>query len=63
MLIVTYVECHIYAPFAECLYAECRYADCHYAECRIALISIKDNWCPEFRPNVKNSNVIYLNLS
>jgi hypothetical protein len=29
MLTVTYAECHILAP-----YAECRYAECHYAECR-----------------------------
>jgi hypothetical protein len=28
MLTVTYAECHIYAP-----YAECRYAECHYGEC------------------------------
>jgi hypothetical protein len=29
MLTVTYAECHIKAP-----YAECHYAECHYAECR-----------------------------
>jgi hypothetical protein len=34
MLIVTYADCHIKAPYAECRYAECRYAECHYAECR-----------------------------
>jgi hypothetical protein len=33
MLNVTYDECHIKAPFAECHYAECRYAECRYAEC------------------------------
>jgi hypothetical protein len=41
MLLVTYAECHIKAPNAECRYAECRdaecrYAECHYAECRYA---------------------------
>jgi hypothetical protein len=34
MLTVTYAECHIKAPYAECRYAECRYAECRYAECR-----------------------------
>ncbi len=34
MLTVTYGECHIKAPYAECRYAECRYAECRYAECR-----------------------------
>jgi hypothetical protein len=29
MLIVTYAECHIKAPYAEWRYAECRYAECH----------------------------------
>ncbi len=33
MLTVTYAECHIKAPYAECHYAECRHAECHYAEC------------------------------
>ncbi len=28
---VTYAECHIKAPYADCLYAECRYAECHGA--------------------------------
>ncbi len=28
MLTVTYAECHIKAPYAECHYAECRYAEC-----------------------------------
>jgi hypothetical protein len=32
MLTVTYAECHVQAPYAECLYAECRYADCRSAE-------------------------------
>ncbi len=41
MLIVTFADCHIKAPYAECRYAEwyfaeCRYAECHYAECRYA---------------------------
>ena len=36
MLTVTYAECHIKAPYAECRYAECRYAECHYAKCRYA---------------------------
>ncbi len=34
MLTVTYAECHIKAPHAECRYAECRDAECRYAECR-----------------------------
>jgi hypothetical protein len=36
-LIVTYAECHMYAPYAECHiyvpYAECHYANCCYAVC------------------------------
>jgi hypothetical protein len=28
MLTITYTECHIKAPHAECHYAECRYAEC-----------------------------------
>ncbi len=36
MLTVTYAECHIKAPYAECRYAECHYAECRYAECRYA---------------------------
>ncbi len=31
MLTVTYAECHIIAPYAECRYAECHYAECHGA--------------------------------
>jgi hypothetical protein len=31
MLTVTYAECHIKAPYAECHYAECRYAECRGA--------------------------------
>ena len=38
MLTVTYAECHIKAPYAECIYAECHYAECHYAECRGAFL-------------------------
>ncbi len=34
MLTITYAECHIEAPYANCRYAECHYAECHYAECR-----------------------------
>ncbi len=36
MMTVTYAECHIKAPHAECHYAKCHYAECHYhyAECR-----------------------------
>jgi hypothetical protein len=26
------LECHIQAPYAECLFAECCYAECLYAE-------------------------------
>jgi hypothetical protein len=33
MLSVTYSECHIQAPFAECHYAQCRYAECYNAMC------------------------------
>ncbi len=33
MLAVTYAECHIKAPYAECCYAEYHYAECHYSEC------------------------------
>jgi hypothetical protein len=36
MLTVTYAECHIKAPYAECRYTECRYAECRYGECRYA---------------------------
>ena len=36
MLTVTYAECHIKAPYAECRYAECRYAECCYTESRYA---------------------------
>jgi hypothetical protein len=36
MLTVTYAECHIKAPYAECRYAVCHYAECRYAECRYA---------------------------
>ncbi len=28
MLTVTYAECHIKAPYAECHFAECRNAEC-----------------------------------
>ncbi len=35
MLSVVYADCHIKAPYAECLYAECRYADCRGAARRI----------------------------
>jgi hypothetical protein len=38
MLTVTYAECHIKAPYAECHYAECHYAEYRYAECHGALI-------------------------
>jgi hypothetical protein len=31
MLTVTFAECHIKAPYAECRYAECRYAECRGA--------------------------------
>ncbi len=31
MLSVTYAECHIKVPCAECRYAECRYAECRGA--------------------------------
>ncbi len=41
MLSVTYTECHIKAPYAECLYAECFYAECRYAECRGAVLQSK----------------------
>ncbi len=34
MLTVTYANCYIEAPCADCRYAECRYAECRYAECR-----------------------------
>ncbi len=34
MLTVTYADCHISAPYAECHYAECHYAECCYAKCR-----------------------------
>ncbi len=34
MMAVTYAECHIKAPFAQCCYAECRNAQCRYYECR-----------------------------
>ncbi len=37
MLAVTYAECHIKLPYAECCYADCRYAECHCAECRYAV--------------------------
>ncbi len=30
------VECHIQALYAECRYANCRYAERRYAECRSA---------------------------
>ncbi len=43
MLTVTYTECHILAPNAECLYAECRYAKRRYAECRGAVKGIITN--------------------
>ncbi len=36
VLTVTYAECHIEAPYADCHYAECLYAECHYAECHYA---------------------------
>jgi hypothetical protein len=32
MLNVTYAECHIKAPYAECHYAERRYAECRGAK-------------------------------
>jgi hypothetical protein len=32
MLTVSYTECHIKVPYAECHYAECRYAECRYDE-------------------------------
>jgi hypothetical protein len=32
MLTVTYAECHLKAPHAECHYAEYRYAECHGAK-------------------------------
>jgi hypothetical protein len=31
MLTVTYAECHMKAPYAECHYAKCRYAECRGA--------------------------------
>jgi hypothetical protein len=31
MLNVVNADCHILAPYAECLYAECRYAECRGA--------------------------------
>ncbi len=34
MLTVTYANCYIEAPYADCRYAECRYSECHYAVCR-----------------------------
>jgi hypothetical protein len=37
MLTVTYPECHIKAPYAECRHAECLYAECCYTESRGAL--------------------------
>jgi hypothetical protein len=33
MLTITYAECHIKTP-----YAECRCGECHYAECRGAAL-------------------------
>ncbi len=33
MLTVTYTECHIKAPHAQCRYAKCFYAECRYVEC------------------------------
>ncbi len=33
MLIVTYAECRIEAPSAECRFDERRYSECHYGEC------------------------------
>jgi hypothetical protein len=33
MLIVTYAECRIEAPSAECRFDERRYFKCHYADC------------------------------
>jgi hypothetical protein len=41
MLTVTYAECHIKAPYAECHYAECPYAECRYAECRSVIVGTK----------------------
>ncbi len=40
MLTVTYAECNIRAPDAECRYAECCYAECRYAECRGTLQNV-----------------------
>jgi hypothetical protein len=34
MLTITYAECHIEAPYANCRYTECHFAECYYAECR-----------------------------
>ncbi len=33
MLTVTYAECHIETPYAECRYAEFHNAEFRYAEC------------------------------
>ncbi len=43
MLTVTYVKCHIKAPYAECHYAECPFAECSYAECRGAVTTQAPN--------------------
>ncbi len=40
ILTVTYAECHIKAPYAECCDTEYRYAECHYAECRGAAVNM-----------------------
>ncbi len=39
ILTVTYAECHILAPNADCHYVERRHAECRYAECRGAPLS------------------------
>ncbi len=51
MLIVTYAECHIKAPYAEFRYAQCRYAECRYAECRYAECSGAESLLGSFISN------------
>jgi hypothetical protein len=39
ILTATYAECHIKAPYAECLYVERHYAECRNADCRHASLT------------------------
>ncbi len=53
MLTVTFADCDLKAPcaechYAECRYAECRYAECHFAECRGAITHSSVKWCKHF---------------